>query len=247
VQNLVTANVEALRPGDWTRACMLTAKGRVVAVLDIVARQHALLALCEPAIADKALAYFEQHAIMDDVGFALRRGPMHRVWASPAEVWDAPPVFAPCPAPIAPAAAVEARRIEAGVPRYGVDVSEDYFPFESRLRETIDYRKGCYLGQEPVARVNAQGQAKRSLLGLELAGDGPVAPGTAVDHADRAGVGVVTSSAVSPELGPIALAYLGREAWSVGTGVRVGDRVATVCALPFTAVGGPEDDPASCE
>ena len=81
--------------------------------------------------------------------------------------------------------AVERLRIRAGFLRYGVDVDEDHFPFETPLAQFLDYGKGCYVGQEPVFRVHAQGNAARTLRGLVVEGDAPIARG-AHDQARRA-------------------------------------------------------------
>lgn len=194
LHNMCTANVEKLGDGGWTRASILNVKGRVVSVIDIVARPDALLVVCEPALGDKTLEVLRKHAIMDDVELELVRGPMHRVWPTPGQVWSAQPVFAPCPEPVASTEQAEIRRIEAGLPRYGVEVDEDCFPFESGLVAYIDYDKGCYLGQEPVSRVKHRGQANRRLMAVRVVGDGPVAPGSVIAHAERAEAGTVLSS-----------------------------------------------------
>jgi folate-binding protein YgfZ len=233
LQGMCTSNIEALPPGGWVRTSMLDVKGRVTSVFEVLRADDHLLLVCEPGLVDKTVALLDRHAIMDDVAFAAERRPMHRIWGPPAEVWDARPVFAPCPPPVASDEEVEARRIEAGLPRYGIDVTEENFPFESRLREQIDYAKGCYLGQEPVARVHARGQASRGLMGLRLDGEGSAARGAQLTHPDRDRAGTVTSSAVSPLYGPIALAYVHRTVSEPGTELAVDGRRATVVELPF--------------
>jgi tRNA-modifying protein YgfZ len=235
MQGMCTANIEALAPGAFTRASMLDARGRVTSVIEVMNRDDHLLLLCQPELTDKTLGLLAKHAIMDDVEFEVVKLAVHRVWNSPAEVWDAPPVLAPPPGQSASADEIEVRRVEAGMPRYGVDVSEDYFPFESLLSRHIDYRKGCYLGQEPVSRVHFRGAPNKALRGLRLEGEGPVEPGAQVSHAERPSAGVVTSSVVSPDFGPIALAYLHRSVNQPGNQVTVAGRAATVVELPFGA------------
>lgn len=123
------------------------------------------------------------------------------------------------------ARAFEIARIEAGVPRYGVDISEANLAQETGLeREAISYDKGCYLGQEVVARVHFRGHVNRYLRGLRFSGRLPAAGATL--SAGSKEVGAVTSSVISPELGPIGLGYVRREAepgavidWSDGDGV----------------------------
>ncbi|RMH42816.1 MAG: hypothetical protein D6689_07075 [Deltaproteobacteria bacterium] len=234
LQGMCTANIAALGDGQWTRACMLDAKGHLVSVFDALVRAEDVLLLCQPGVAEATRDRLARHAIMDEVDFELADVPVHRVWAAPQDVWSAPPVLAPCPEPVAPPEAVDIRRIEAGLPLFGVDVDDKSFPFESPLRATIDYDKGCYLGQEPVARVRHQGRPAWELVGLRFAGDEPPPDrGSPVAHADRPDAGHVTSSARSPVFGPIALARLRRAAAEPGTRVQVAGREAIVCALPF--------------
>jgi folate-binding protein YgfZ len=228
LQGMLTNDVGPLAPGGWLRAAMLNVKGRVLALVDVVAEPDAYLLVTEPVAAAKVHTLLDRHAIADDVAFAPEARALHRVWATPDEVWTAPPVFAAAAAE----GDAEARRVEAGLPRYGVDVTEDHFPFEANLDAVISYTKGCYLGQEVVARAHARGHANKRLVGLRLAA--PVAPGAPVAAAARPEAGVVTSSVVSPLLGPIALAYLHKSVWDPGTEVDVAGQRAVVAALPFS-------------
>lgn len=243
MQGMCTANMETLAPGAWTRAAMLNVKGRVTSVIEVANRDDHLLVTCEPGLTTKTLELLQKHAIMDEVEFELVELPMYRVWNRPADVWDAPPVFAPPTEPVALAEELQVLRVEAGMPSYGVDVSEDNFPFESLLGRHIDYKKGCYLGQEPVSRVHFQGKPQRALRGLTLAGTDPVEPGAKVSHPERADAGVVTSSVVSPTFGPIALAYVHRSVYEPGTRVSVDGRDAILVELPFSRAPDGPDSP----
>lgn len=108
--------------------------------------------------------------------------------------------------PEAPMGALVARRIEAGVPLVGVDTTATTLVQEAGLAGTaVSFDKGCYLGQETVARVAYRGHVNRHLRGLLL--PAPAAPGDTVSH-DGAGVGTITSTGVSPARGPIALAMI---------------------------------------
>jgi folate-binding protein YgfZ len=233
MNGMCTVDVGKIAEGDWRRAAMLNIKGRVISIYDLVHRGDHLLLICEPSLLERTLELLRKHAIMDDVDFAVAAEPVHRLWTDVDAVWSAPPVLGPPPGPVADAAAVEVRRIEAGLPRYGVDVGEDNFPFESLLGGCVDYEKGCYLGQEPVYRVHAQGQPARMMRGLRIDGDPPPAPGTVVVHPARAEAGAITSAAHSPALGTIALAYLHRTVNQPGGEVTVGGRRARVVELPF--------------
>lgn len=230
LQGMCTANVETADPFAW--AAMLTPKGRVVSVFQIVPAEDHLILLCEPELTAETIERLGKYAIMDDVEFTSVELAVHRVWPDPASAWTAPPVFE-TPAEPSEAGAVEVRRIEAGVPRFGIDIGEDYFPFETPLVRHIDYEKGCYIGQEPVSRVHFRGAPNKFLRGLAVTGDGAVAIGAEVSHAERAKAGTITSAAVSPEHGAIALAYLHRTVNEPGTTVEVDGRAATVVELPF--------------
>lgn len=135
------------------------------------------------------------------------------------------------------AATFEALRIEAGVTRQVTEL-DDVLALEANLApEAISFTKGCYLGQEVMARIDARGHVNRTLVGITLEGDAPPSRGATL-RAGEKDVGRVTSSALSPTLGkPIALAYLRREHATPGTPILVrtdaGDRPATVSALPF--------------
>ncbi len=127
--------------------------------------------------------------------------------------------------------AAECLRIESGRPRYGVDLDESVIPQEAGLNaRAVSFTKGCYVGQETVARLYYKGKPNRELRGLRS--ETALAVGSELEFADRT-VGTITSVAVSPALGPIALALVRREA-PVGSVVRTADgATAVVCELPF--------------
>jgi tRNA-modifying protein YgfZ len=128
--------------------------------------------------------------------------------------------------------AAECLRVERGRPRYGVDIDESTIPQEAGLNErAVSFTKGCYVGQETVARLHYRGKPNRHLRGLRLSA--PIASGKELRLGERS-VGHVGSVAVSPALGPIALALVRREA-EPGDTVAVGDAAvsAQVVELPF--------------
>src|SRR4051812_43202640 len=127
-------------------------------------------------------------------------------------------------------AAAECVRIEAGRPRYGVDLDESVIPQEAGLNErAVSFTKGCYVGQETVARLFYRGKPNRHLRGLRLSA--PVPTGTPLRFGERE-VGRVGSVVDSPRLGPIALALVRREA-APGDELAAGEATATVVELPF--------------
>jgi len=103
------------------------------------------------------------------------------------------------------AEAAEILRIEAGIPRWGVDVTDRNFPLEARLDHALSRTKGCYVGQEIIARLISRGAVNKQLVRLET-GRLALAGATVTSGGTR--VGTVTSAAVSPVSGPIALAYV---------------------------------------
>jgi len=129
----------------------------------------------------------------------------------------------------------EERRIEAGTPRYGVDMGEDRLPIEANIHDAVSFTKGCYLGQEVIARATNLGHINRKLVGLWLDGDEPAVRGAKLSAPARAEAGFVTSSAQSRRFGgAIALGYVHRTLWEPGTELTLeGGRRATVTALPF--------------
>lgn len=113
-------------------------------------------------------------------------------------------------------------RTEAWIPRFGIDMDETRYPMEARLDGAISLTKGCYLGQEVVAKATHIGGVNNLLVGLKLDGGEPPAQGARVLNEEGKGIGGVTSAVLSPRLDcPIAFAYLKREFASAGNQCRV--------------------------
>jgi folate-binding protein YgfZ len=133
-------------------------------------------------------------------------------------------------------AAFEALRIEAGTPLFGVDFGDNNFPQEvGRDRQAISFTKGCYLGQETVARIDALGHVNQQLVGVRF--DGSAVPAVGVElQKDGATVGRVTSATFSPRFGaPLALAMVRREANAVATRLESAAGTAEVVQLSVGA------------
>ena len=112
-------------------------------------------------------------------------------------------------APTLDAEELERRRIEAGVPRWGREIDERILPAEAGLDVThVDFGKGCYPGQEPIARLHYRGHPNRGLRVVEL--EEIPEPDTELVHEGKA-VGRVTSSARRPDGSVVALAYVRSE------------------------------------
>ena len=130
--------------------------------------------------------------------------------------------------------AVEILRIEAGRPRFGAEMGTETMPAEAGIVEqAVSFTKGCYIGQETVARLHYKGKPNRHLRGLKLSGATGAQAGAPVLLGEKA-VGRLGSAGVSPAFGPIGLAILRREA-EPGATVSVGEDGVTgeVVALPF--------------
>jgi folate-binding protein YgfZ len=128
--------------------------------------------------------------------------------------------------------AVEILRIEAGTPRFGAEMGAGTMPAEAGIVEsTVSFTKGCYIGQETVARLHYKGRPNRLLRGLRLSAPAQAGAGLRLGEKE---VGALGSAAVSPALGPIALAIVRREA-EPGAELAVGEDgvTARVVDLPF--------------
>jgi tRNA-modifying protein YgfZ len=134
---------------------------------------------------------------------------------------------------LAPLEAWELARIERGLPRWGDELTDDVLAEEAGLLGShVHLDKGCYPGQETVARVHNLGQVQRRLAGLRFEGGGLPAPRTDLRTEDGRRAGQVRSVARHPELGPIGLAYV-RQVVPTGSRVLAGESAGTVVDLPF--------------
>jgi folate-binding protein YgfZ len=132
---------------------------------------------------------------------------------------------------------LDTARIEAGIPVYGRDMTQETIPVEANLEAALSYTKGCYIGQEVIARIEARGHVNRKLAGLLLSGERLPEPGAKIVSPQRE-VGWITSATYSPARQQnIALGYVRREVLTPGTPLEVHTQDstlhATVTALPF--------------
>lgn len=131
----------------------------------------------------------------------------------------------------------ETLRIESGIPKFGTDMDETTIVPELSLEELISYNKGCYIGQEIIARIHFRGHVAKQLTGLvseppALAGG--LTPDTELLSLDGKPAGRITSATFSPHLDKtIALAYVRYDYLTAGTELKAGDTTAVVSALPF--------------
>ena len=130
----------------------------------------------------------------------------------------------------------EILRIEAGIGRFGRDMDETNVITEANLDDAVSFTKGCYIGQEIIARIKYRGHVAKKLTGLEMDNGSPVAAGAVIRTAEAKDIGRITSVTFSPKLNKlVALGYVRYEYLAGGTAVVVGDEQvnARVTELPF--------------
>jgi folate-binding protein YgfZ len=139
-------------------------------------------------------------------------------------------------------AAVETLRLEAGIARYGIDMDETHVVTETNLDDAVSFTKGCYLGQEIIARIKYRGHVARKLAGLIFEGEASLESDAKIFSVDDKEIGRVTSAGFSPRLArTIALGYVKYDYLEPGTGMKVNSSgtklVASVAELPFIRGG----------
>ncbi len=234
LQNTVSNDVEGVEVGDWVASCFLTTKGKVVAHFRIgVLSEELWLDVDPPGTAD-LVDWFTRYRFRTKVeiedrspgsftiigpaaaercgdgevrledGAVLFGGRLGDVAALDVHAPEAPGWVSDLP--VAGEELYEVLRLEAGIGRFGVDFGADTLPQEAGLTSIVSATKGCYVGQEVVARLHFRGHVNRVLRRLEISADvDPAAlPGTEVRYEDGK-VGAVTSAARSPRAGVIGL------------------------------------------
>jgi tRNA-modifying protein YgfZ len=237
LQSMVSNDVEALAPGAGCYALLLTPKARVIADLEVFRTGDDLVLACPPETVEDVLATllrarFRKKVVLEPAGYALVWGEAEGALAELSTPIGTERLLATPPGNGAVSAEVwEVARIEAGMPRFGHEFDGESMPAEAGLEDrAISFTKGCYPGQEPVARLHYRGHANRGVRGVRFAGT-PAAPGTHVTVAG-ADMGRVTSVADSARFGPIGLAILRREV-AEGAAGDAGGIAVQVVALPF--------------
>ena len=132
------------------------------------------------------------------------------------------------------AATWEILRVEQGLPLLGRELTQDYNPWEAGLGRAIHLDKGCYIGQEVIARLDTYDKVKQHLVGLLLSTAELSPTGLPLRDGTRE-VGRITSAVHSPTFGPIALAYVRRSTCAEGTVLDAAGAQATVVPLPFSS------------
>lgn len=259
LQGMISNDVLRLQTGEQCHAALLDSTGHILADLHVCARADVLLIETDPACFDVLASTLNKFLIMENVQIAdvsdqwtvvsvlgaFSRFPSNLpgeafptafpiapgvdLWLPAAEkeaAWQSllEAGFVPLSAEEA-----EALRIEAGIPKWGSELSTAILLPEAEMADAVSYTKGCYVGQEIVARLQARGHTNKALRQILLVEDAPVPPSGATIHVPEDGpepgreIGTVTSAAASPSRGgqSIALAYVRKEYFESGTAVSV--------------------------
>lgn len=234
---MTTNHVQQLEPGQSLYAFFLNAQGRILADVWLYCAEDHLLLDVEPEVREKLFTHLDRYIIADDAALedvtdssveyevagplapALRRGavvfdttltgqPGFRVVAPASEKDALLAALRAAACVVASAEDARAARLENGLPRYGVDITEANLVQETGLLHAVHFNKGCYLGQEIVERVRSRGHVNRTLRALRIDANAIPAPGAKVMSAAKE-AGEITSAAFSPAQGAVrALAYL---------------------------------------
>jgi len=261
LQGQLTNDTEAIAPGEWAYAALLDRKGHMQADMRVVRPGEGpeLWLDLEPeglAAAGRHLQMYkigrevevadagDEYTLFSLIGpratefaraveaIALRTGEGVDLIVPAAERDRIHAALLEAGAVEVSPEAAEILRIETGRPRFGAEMGTETMPAEAGIVErAVSFTKGCYIGQETVARLHYKGKPNRHLRGLRFSG--PARPGESLVVGEKE-VGTVGSAAVSPAFGPIGLAILRREA-EPGATVAVGEDgvTAEVVALPF--------------
>ena len=246
LHGLVTSDVKGLQPGRELPSCLLTPKGKVQAHFWTYEEKERLLLLCPAETAEALWSALNKMVMLSESkleDLSARWKVFFRSGAAserglPFSVLDGALILLePETAPGArtmSAEEFERRRIERGLPRFGVDMDADTIPLEARLDSAISFNKGCYMGQETISRIHHLGHVNKLLVGLRFDGPPPKAPAPVLK--DGKEVGRLTSVTPLGE-GGLGLATVRREDSASCVLVEAGGRKAVVLDL-WTAPQG---------
>ena len=255
LNGLITNDVSKLEDGEQVLAAFPTLKGRIFAVVRVLRRGDAFLFETEEATRQKVYdnlfrftfaGDFHLRDLSEDYEFFSCFGEVDREPLPAETVVFQNDYFVPADwvddfkkslrdASWISDELYEVLRIENGTPKYGVDMDEEIVVPELNIDGMISYEKGCYIGQEVIARIHFRGKPAKQLRGLVFdEDDAEIETGTELKSLDEKSAGVVTSATFSPKLGKtIALAFVRNAFLETGTELKVGNFTAKVSELPF--------------
>jgi len=246
LQNTVTADIEGAAVGSVVESCLLDEKGRVFAHFFAGIAGDAIYVADEPFYGPRLAEWFVSRRFRTKVEIELLDEPLRTVIGTRGDGFTTDPVafgraigdvaaidrfggdLPSSEGPTAPFELYELLRIEAGVPSFGVDYDERTLPQEAGLAHTLSVEKGCYVGQETVARIHFRGHVNKVVRTLRF--DGPVLPGVELTYRGEL-VGRVTSAVVSPRFGPVGMGMVRVEP-AEGAILRAGDADVTLGPVP---------------
>ena len=207
---MVSNDVEALQVGDACPALLLTPKARLIAPVVVWRRgDDDVLVLTEPVLGEAVRALLTRMRLRATCEIEPEEHSSVLVFGGEGIATDFPGAVEVLDSGLAPTIdtdELERRRVEAGVPRWGHELDDRILPAEAGLDAThINFGKGCYPGQEPIARLHYRGKANRALRVLELA---DVPPYDAELVHDGKVVGRVTSAVRRPDGSVVGLGYV---------------------------------------
>lgn len=253
LQRLCTQDVAALAVGAALPAAFLTAKGKLESLVWVGRDAEGFVVEAQAHERDKVVALLERYhfaeklaiAVPADSTCAMVLGPAGDAAREPGTLsrdgegvsfaasgrglrwtrWHGPKKSAPATA--CPSAGIDAwqvRRVAAGLPWMGLDVDGGTLAMEAGIDDHISFTKGCYTGQEIVARIQTYGHVNRRLCRLRIDGTGVVAPGSAIADDDGIPIGRVLSVVAVPGAGArLGLGFLPRELGAAGAKHRLAD------------------------
>lgn len=258
LDGMITNDMKTLADGQQMLAAFPNAQGRLLAVVRVQRQGERFLIETEEATREKVhqnlfrFTYagdffvedlteafrfanvFNRSVDLPDGSIAFH-GRGGETLAIPKDSWTAhASSFEAAGAMAIPEDVFEVLRIESGVLRYGVDMDDTTIVPELGLDGLISYNKGCYIGQEIIARIHFRGHVAKQLTGLIISEPGAIATGSDLTSPDGKNAGRITSATFSPKLEKhIALAFVRYDFLGEGKDLKITERSATVKALPF--------------
>jgi folate-binding protein YgfZ len=257
----VTNNIRDLAVGQGCYAALANNKGKMTADLNIYILENEILLDFEPGLTQKITERLEKFIIADDVQivdvsssfglisvlgpaanpgidlYTIREKDGRYTANTPRLREPATDIFFPMgehvklDAPQASLEAFETVRIERGIPRFGVDMDENTLVPEA-IEHAVSYSKGCYIGQEVIARIRTYGQVAKALRSLRSASAAPIPKKGDKILKDEKEVGWITSAVFSPKYKcPIALGYVRKECNQIGTQLTVNNSPVEIISV----------------